>query len=76
MPLVKAQKLGDSIIIVMPEALGVEEGEEFFCVRKDNGTIILVSKEEDHFANVAEGEYYMPELDAGYAAAEGEFDEI
>lgn len=73
---IKARKQGNSIMITIPRALGVEEGEEFFFIKKDNGTIMLIPKEEDHFASVTEGEYYMPELDAGYASAEGEFDEI
>ena len=73
---VKARKEGNSIVITLPSALGVKEGEEFFILKKDNGVIALIPKEEDHFADVSEGEYDMPELDAGYAPSEGELDDI
>ncbi|MGX7197518.1 type II toxin-antitoxin system PemI/MazE family antitoxin [Enterococcus olivae] len=76
MSAIKARKQGNSIMITIPSALGVREGEEFFFIKKDNGAITLIPKVEDHFANVKPGEYYMPELEVGYVPAEGELDEI
>ncbi len=63
-------------MITIPSALGVKEGEEFYFIKKENGAITLIPKEEDHFAHVAEGEYYMPELDAGFVPTEGELDDV
>ena len=76
MSAIKALKQGNSIMFIIPSALGVKEGEEFFFVKKDNGAITLIPKEEDHFAGVTDGEYDMPELDVGYTSEEGELDEI
>lgn len=76
MSTIKAQKHGNSMMVTIPSALGVEEGEEFFVIKKDNGAITLIPKEEDHFKNVGNKEYYTPELDAGYAPPEEEFDNI
>jgi len=76
MSTIKARKQGNSIMITIPSALGVEEGEEFFVIKKDNGSITLIPKEEDHFAEVSDGEYYMPDLDVGYVLGEGELDEL
>jgi len=73
---IKARKQGNSIMITIPSAFGVEEGEEFFLVQKDNGAITLIPKEEDHFVDVREEEYYVPEEDIGYASEEGELDDI
>lgn len=70
----KARKQGNSIMITIPSAFGVEEGEEFFLVQKGNGAITLIPKEEDHFANVRGEEYYVPEEDIGYVSEEGELD--
>lgn len=76
MSTVKTRKQGNSIMITIPSALGVEEGEEFFFIEKDNGALTLIPKVEDHFANIEDGEYYMPEEDVGYAPGEGELDEL
>lgn len=73
---IKAQKYGNSMMVTIPSALGVEEGEEFFVMKKENGAITLIPKEEDHFKNVGNQEYYMPELDAGYVSPEEELDNI
>lgn len=74
MSAIKARKQGNSIMITIPSALGVEAGEEFFVSKKDNGAIILIPKVEDHFVDAEDGEYYMPEEDVGYSPAEGELD--
>lgn len=66
MSAIKARKQGNSIMITIPSALGVKAGEEFFVIKKDNGSITLIPKEKDHFAKVEDGEYYLPEEDAGY----------
>lgn len=76
MSTIKARKQGNSIVITIPSALGVEAGEEFFVIKKDNGSITLIPKVEDHFAEVKDGEYYMPEEDVGYTPVEGELDEL
>lgn len=62
--------------MTIPSSLGVKAEDEFFFIKKDNGAITLIPKEEDHFDDVADGEYYMPELEVGYTPSEGELDEI
>jgi len=76
MTTIKARKQGESIVITIPRHLGVEDGDEFFFIKKENGVITLIPKVEDHFEDVKEREYYMPELDVGYSPSEGELDEI
>lgn len=76
MSAIKTRKQGNSIMITIPSSLGVKEGEEFFVIKKDNGAITLIPKVEDHFKEVTNGEYYMPELDVGYVPNKEELDEI
>ncbi|MHA6253292.1 type II toxin-antitoxin system PemI/MazE family antitoxin [Oceanobacillus sp. CAU 1775] len=71
---IRARKQGNSVMITIPSALGVKEGDEFYFVKKDNGAITLIPKVEDHFADVKSGEYYLPEFDVGYAPSKGELD--
>ena len=76
MATVTARKQGNSIMITIPSSLEVEAGTEFFFIRKENGAITLIPKENDHFKNTTPGEYYLPELDAGYVPSGEELDEI
>lgn len=76
MATIKARKQGNSIMITIPSTLGVEVGAEFFFIKKENGAITLIPKEEDHFKHVAPGAYHLPELDVGYAPSGEELDEI
>ena len=56
MATVKARKQGNSIMITIPSSLEVEAGTEFFFIRKENGAITLIPKENDHFKNTTPGE--------------------
>lgn len=76
MSAIKARKQGNSIMVTIPSALGVKEGEEFYVIKKDNGAITLIPKVEDYFAEAEDEEYYMPEEDVGYTPAQGELDEL
>lgn len=76
MSTIKARKQGNSIMITIPSTLDVKEGEEFFVIKKDNGAITLIPKVEDHFEDVEDDEYYMPEEGVGYTPAEGELDDL
>ena len=51
MSAIKARKQGNSIMVTIPSALGVKEGEEFYVIKKDNGAITLIPKVEDYFAD-------------------------
>lgn len=48
MSAIKARKQGNSIMVTIPSALGVKEGEEFYVIKKDNGAITLIPKVEDY----------------------------
>lgn len=76
MSAIKTRKQGNSIMITIPSSFGVKEGEEFFVIKKDNGAITLIPKVEDHFKEVASGEYYTPELDVVFVPTKEELDEI
>lgn len=60
MEISKTRRQGNSIIITIPAALGVVEGEEFYLQRSDNGTILLVPKIRDYFTDAKEGEFRQP----------------
>lgn len=60
MELSKTRRLGNSIIIPIPAALGVAEGEEFYLQRSDNGILLLVPKISDYFADAREGAFRQP----------------
>lgn len=56
---IKSEKQGNTIIIAVPDSLGVKEGEEFFVAKKSNGIITLVPKLEDPFEYVESGKLYI-----------------
>ena len=60
MELSKTRRQGNSIIIPIPAALGVAEGEEFYLQRSDNGIILLIPKIPDYFTDVKEGAFRQP----------------
>lgn len=60
MELSKTRRQGNSIIIPIPAALGVAEGEEFYLRRSDNGVLLLIPKIPDYFADVKEGAFRQP----------------
>jgi len=59
MAIIKARKEGNSIVITIPSSLGVEAGLEFFFIKKENGSITLIPKEEDRFKDVTPGQYHL-----------------
>ena len=60
MEISKARREGNAIVITIPLTSGVAEGEEFYMQRSDNGTILLVPKIHDYFADARNGEYRQP----------------
>ncbi len=60
METLKTRKQGNSVIITIPATFGVAEGEEFYLQRSENGTISLVPKIRDYFADAKEGEFSQP----------------
>lgn len=53
----KTVKQGDSLVIVIPQSLGVAEGEEFYLLQSDSRIITLVPKIRDYFEDAKDGEY-------------------
>lgn len=76
MSTVKARKQGNSIMITIPSALGVKEGEEFYVIKKDNGAITMIPKVENPFKVAEDGEFYTPEENIEYTPSEGELDDL
>ncbi|MGO4938178.1 hypothetical protein ACTQ54_11300 [Fundicoccus sp. Sow4_H7] len=50
--------------------------DEFFLIRIDNGATAMIPKVDDFFVDATEGEYYLPDLDAGYVSSEVEWVEV
>lgn len=74
MPTIKARKQGNSIMITIPSSFGVKEGQEFFFIKKENGTIVMIPKVVDPFTTAKDGEFYTPELNVDYVPHGGEID--
>ena len=53
----KTVKQGDSLVIVIPQSLGVAEGEEFYLLQSDSRIITLVPKIRNYFEDAKDGEY-------------------
>lgn len=60
MKFVRARKQGEDIVIPIPAAISVKEGDEFLLRQLDNGAVLLVPRVPDYFAEVTEGEYPEP----------------
>jgi len=73
---VKARKQGNSIMVTIPSALGIEAGEEFFVVKKDNGAITMIPKVENPFKNAKDGEFYTPEENIDYSPSGREINDL
>jgi len=76
MSTVKARKQGNSIMVTIPSTLGIEAGEEFFVIKKDNGALTLIPKVEDPFKNAKDGEFYTPEENIEYIPSGNELDDL
>ena len=63
MATVKTRKQGNALIITLEKSLNVKEGQEFYSVRQPNGTIALIPKVNDIYANVKENEYSEMDTD-------------
>lgn len=57
METVKARKQGNVIVITLTKSLHVKPGQEFYSIAEPNGTISLIPKVKDIYANVKENEY-------------------
>lgn len=76
MSTVKARKQGNSIMVTIPSALGIEAGEEFFVIKKDNGAISLIPKIKNPFENARDGEFYTPEENIEYIPSGNELNDL
>lgn len=76
MATVKTRKQGNSIMITIPATLGIEEGQEFFIIKKDNGAITMIPKVENPFLVAEDGAFYTPEENIDYIPAEGELEDV
>lgn len=57
MATVKTRKQGNALVITLEKSLNVKEGQEFYSIQQTNGTIALIPKATDIYANVRENEY-------------------
>lgn len=54
---VKAKKQGNGVMITLAKKFNVSEGQEFYIMQEKDGTISLIPKVEDYFADVKKGEF-------------------
>ena len=76
MSTVKARKQGNSIMVTIPSTLGIEAGEEFFVIKKDNGAISLIPKVKNPFQDAKDGEFYTPEENIEYSPSGKELNDL
>jgi len=76
MAIVKAGKEGNSITVTIPSVLGIEAGEEFFVIKKDNGVESFIPKVDDPFKKAKDGDFYMPEENIEYMPRGNELDNL
>jgi len=76
MSTVKARKQGNSIMVTIPSAQGIEAGEEFFVIKKDNWAVSLIPKVTNPFEKAKDGEFYTPEENIEYIPRGNELDDL
>lgn len=63
MATVKTRKQGNALVITLEKSLNLKEGQEFYSIKQPNGTIALIPKVDDIYANVKENEYLDMDTD-------------
>ncbi len=60
----KTRKQGRSIVVTLPSDKGtkIDPDKEYLVSSDPDGTVILVPKIDDPFANVEEGAFYEPDV--------------
>ncbi len=53
----KIRKQGNSLVLTISKNLGYELGTEFFISKETDGSLILIPKVPDIYANASENEY-------------------
>ncbi|GAA3016426.1 type II toxin-antitoxin system PemI/MazE family antitoxin [Tetragenococcus solitarius] len=54
---VKARKQGNVVTVTLAKKFNVSEGQEFYITQEKDGTISLIPKIVDYFADVEAGEF-------------------
>ncbi|GAA5422565.1 putative uncharacterized protein [Tetragenococcus halophilus subsp. halophilus] len=54
---VKARKQGDVVTVTLSKKFNIVEGQEFYITQEKDGTISLIPKIGDYFADVGEEEF-------------------
>ncbi|MDN6641215.1 MAG: AbrB family transcriptional regulator [Tetragenococcus sp.] len=54
---VKTRKQGNAVMVTLAKKFNVSEGQEFYITQEKDGTISLIPKIKDYFADVKEGEF-------------------
>lgn len=73
---VKVTKQGNATMIAIPDSLHVEEGEEFFIIKKNSGVISMIPKTKNPFKNAKDNTFYTPELNIDYVPSGNEVDDL
>lgn len=63
MDTVKTRKQGNSVMVTISSKFGVPEGKTYYITQETDGTISLIPKIEDYFAEVKLNEYIDDEDD-------------
>ncbi|GMA48024.1 type II toxin-antitoxin system PemI/MazE family antitoxin [Tetragenococcus muriaticus] len=54
---VKTRKQGNAVMVTLAKKFNVSEGQEFYITQEKDGTISLIPKIEDYFADVKKDEF-------------------
>jgi len=74
---VKTRKQGNAVMVTLAKKFNVSEGQEFYITQEKDGTISLIPKIEDYFADVKKGEFIddEDELAQNFTPTGSELDE-
>lgn len=77
MDTVKARKQGNAVMITLASKFNVAEGQIFYISKEEDGTISLIPKIEDYFADAVEGQFIdeEDELAVNFTTKSSELDE-
>lgn len=63
---VKTRKQGNSLMLTIPKSFDIGIDQEFYAIKKENGSLIYTPVIKDFFEDAKVGEYYDPEFSTNY----------
>lgn len=73
---VKVTKQGNATMIAIPDSFQLEEGEEFFIIKKNSGVLSMIPKIKNPFKNAKDDTFCTPELNIDYVPLGSEVEDL